>query len=195
MRLIFRALLLFVVSVNAHALTEGELQEGLVNPGYFGKPSWFKESFLDLREDVAEAKASGKQLLLLFHQDGCPYCEKLLKVNFTQAEIVTKAQADFDVIEINMWGDREIIGLSGEPMSEKLFAQQLQVQFTPTLIFLDQDAHITFRANGYYPPEKFLRLLNYLSSDINKAQVSFNQYSDKSQNTPIKQYHYSLPYP
>ena len=32
-------------------------------------PAWFKESFLNLKEDVAEAKAANKRVLIIFHQD------------------------------------------------------------------------------------------------------------------------------
>ena len=36
------------------------------------QPAWFKDSFLDVREDIAEATKSGRRLMLYFHQDGCP---------------------------------------------------------------------------------------------------------------------------
>jgi thioredoxin-related protein len=39
-------------------------------------PAWFKETFLDIREDVREAAAEGKRLLLYFGQDGCPYWKR-----------------------------------------------------------------------------------------------------------------------
>ncbi|MFA7386616.1 MAG: hypothetical protein WCZ87_03030, partial [Thiohalobacteraceae bacterium] len=48
------------------------LEPGMTNPGYHEKPAWFKNSFLDLREDVAEARAEDKQVVLYFYQDGCP---------------------------------------------------------------------------------------------------------------------------
>ena len=31
---------------------KAELDVGMVNPGYEDKPKWFKNSFLDLKEDV-----------------------------------------------------------------------------------------------------------------------------------------------
>ena len=33
-------------------------------------PRWFSETFLDFKEDVAEASRSGKRLLIYFGQDG-----------------------------------------------------------------------------------------------------------------------------
>jgi hypothetical protein len=39
--------------------------------------SWFQLSFLNLREDFAEAKATGKRFAVVFEQRGCPYCAKM----------------------------------------------------------------------------------------------------------------------
>src|SRR5512139_4296634 len=96
--------------------------EGMVNSGYVQMPSWFKESFLDLREDLAEAAKAGKGVLLYFYQDGCPYCERLINVNFAQQQISDKTRSRFDVIAINMWGDREVTDLKGRQVTEKDFS-------------------------------------------------------------------------
>lgn len=38
------------------------------------EPDWFKQSFLDLGEDLAEARAAGKQgLMIVFHSEACAY--------------------------------------------------------------------------------------------------------------------------
>jgi len=41
------------------------------------RQSWFQLSFLDLREDFAEANAGGKRLAVLFAQRGCAYCASM----------------------------------------------------------------------------------------------------------------------
>jgi thioredoxin-related protein len=155
-------LLLSLVSVAWDASTD-KLDEGLVNPGYVEKPEWFKNSFLDLREDLDEATAEGKRLLFYFYQDGCPYCEKLINTNFAQRDIVKKARSNFDVIAINMWGDRMVLDQQGEELSEKAFAVRHRIQFTPTLLFLDENGDEVLRINGYYPPHRFLAALEYAS--------------------------------
>src|SRR5690606_4822234 len=38
--------------------------------------AWFHESFLDLKEDLAEAEKAGKSLAIIFEQRGCPYCKE-----------------------------------------------------------------------------------------------------------------------
>ena len=134
-------------------------------------PDWFKESFLDIREDIAEAEAAGRRVLLYFYQDGCPYCKKLLETNLAQRDIVEAMRRHFDVIAINIWGDREVTGLNGETLSEKRFAEKLKVQYTPTLLFLDEAGKVVLRLNGYYPPDKFKVALDYVSGRHEKRQT------------------------
>ena len=47
---------------------EGKLNADLTNPGSERHPSWFSNSFLDLREDVKVAADANKRLLLFFYQ-------------------------------------------------------------------------------------------------------------------------------
>lgn len=168
------------------AATEGHgLGEGMVNPGYEEKPDWFKLSFLDIREDVQEAKAADKRVMLYFYQDGCPYCAKLLRDNFGQREISEKTQQHFDVIAINMWGNREVTDMSGKTVTEKDFAANHRVMFTPTLLFLDEQGEVALRVNGYYFPAKFDAALDYVAAKKEK-QTSFAEYYSKLNIEPSK---------
>ena len=51
------------------------------------KPHWFKESFLEFEDDVAEAAAADRRVMLYFHQDGCPYCARLVEENFADPHL------------------------------------------------------------------------------------------------------------
>lgn len=178
MRKILRAALFCLIGLYGSTVSAAEelaSLEGGVNPGYIEPPSWFKASFLDLAEDVAEAQEAGKRVLLYFHQDGCPYCKKLVEQNFGQRRITEKTQKGFEVIAINMWGDKEVTDLSGETLTEKDFAAKMRVMFTPTLIFLDEQGQQTLRVNGYYPPHKFDAALDYAALRT-RQKPSFRDY-------------------
>ncbi|HEY9149664.1 MAG TPA: thioredoxin fold domain-containing protein [Gammaproteobacteria bacterium] len=157
------------------SMAEESLLPGMVNPGYHEQPDWFKVSFLDIREDVEEATADGKRLMVYFYQDGCPYCEKLLETNFGLRDIATKTQATVDVVSINMWGDREVTGLDGRVTTEKQFAEDLRVMFTPTLLVFNEQAEVIMRVNGYYAPHQFDALLDYIA-ERKEAEISFRDY-------------------
>ncbi len=126
-------------------------------------PPWFTETFLDIREDVADAAREGKRLMLFFEQDGCPYCRELVQVNFSQKAIADKARAGLASVAINIWGDREVTWTDGRKMSEKQLAALLKVQFTPTLLFFDEQAKVVARINGYYPPHRFEAALDWVT--------------------------------
>lgn len=163
----------------AHAASEAPLAPGMVHPGYEEQPAWFKNSFLDLREDVADAAKLGKRVLLYFYQDGCPYCKKLLQDNFGQRPIADKTRKYFDVIAINMWGDREVTDLNGASVTEKEFARRMKIMFTPTLVALDEKGVQALRINGYYAPHQFNAALDYAGLK-NEGGMPFKDYLAKA---------------
>ena len=146
-------------------------------------PDWFKKSFLDLREDVAEAKAAGKRVMVIFSQDGCPYCNLLVERNFSQQDIEQYTRKNFDAITVNMWGDREVVGMDGKRLTEKAFAAALTVQFTPTILFFDETGKTILRLNGYLPPPRFKTALEYVALR-KESQLSYRDYAAAAQPLP-----------
>ena len=134
-------------------------------------PRWFATTFLDFREDVDDAARDGKRLLVYFGQDGCPYCTKLMTVNFSQQAIVDKTRRHFVATAINIFGDREVTWTDGRAMTEKELARVLQVQFTPTILIFDEAGKPVVRLDGYYPPNQFEAVLDYAASKLERAQV------------------------
>ncbi len=177
LRALMLAFGLFAASALLAAAEEPKLSPGMVNSGYHESPPWFKMSFLDLREDVEEARKAGRRVMLYFYQDGCPYCTKLLRDNFGQIAIADKTRQHFDVIAINIWGDREVTDMAARVAPEKAFARELRVQFTPTLLLLDEQGDVALRLNGYIPPPKFELALDFAGQRLEKKQ-SFTDYLD-----------------
>ena len=156
MRLLAIACLAFVAATGARA------QEP--SPYAIDIPSWFAESFLDFRDDVADAAKEGRRLMVYFGQDGCPYCRQLMVTNFSQRAIVDKMHRRFVAIALNIWGDRETTWIDGQTRTEKELARHLDVQFTPTLLFLDEKGAVVARLNGYWPPHRFEAALDYVAA-------------------------------
>jgi thioredoxin-related protein len=131
-------------------------------------PPWFSESLLEIPDEVRDAAKQGKRLMLYFGQDGCPYCKALMQTNFSQKAIVEKTRKHFVAIALNIWGDREVTWTDGRTMSEKELARALKVQFTPTLLFLDERGAVAVRLNGYYAPHRFDAALDYVIGRMEK---------------------------
>ena len=154
-------------------------QAQVVSPHAIDIPKWFTETFLDFREDVREAARENRRLLIYFGQDGCPYCTELMQTSFTQPRIVDKTRKHFTAIALNVWGDREVTWVDGRTEREKDFAKRMKVQFTPTILLLDEKGGIVARLNGYYPPHRMEAALDFAAARLEKKQ-SFADYMRNS---------------
>ena len=147
-----------------------------VEPAEIQVPAWFKISFLDLPEDMKEAAAGKKRVMIYFGQNGCPYCKRLMEVNFKQPEIVGKLRRNFDLIELNILGSREVSWIDGVARTEKDFARFLQVRYTPTLLVIDEHGSILARINGYYPPAPFSAAIDYVVNGDYRKEPDLRRY-------------------
>ena len=109
-------------------------------------PEWFKHSFLDLGEDLEEALAEGKQgIALYFGQAHCPYCKALMEINFTKPDIVSYVRENFDIIALDIWGSRAVTLFDGSTLTESELAIRENTNFTPSLIFYNEDVFLKAR--------------------------------------------------
>ncbi|MTW21581.1 thioredoxin family protein [Allochromatium palmeri] len=134
-------------------------------------PDWFKESFLDIDEDIDEATELGKHLILLLEMNGCPYCARMVEENFAQAPYRDFIQEKFDVIVLNVQGDREVALDAETSLPEKELAQRLGVRYTPTVIFLNAAGEPVARVDGYRNTEDFKRVLDYVATRAYENQT------------------------
>lgn len=104
------------------------------------KPDWLRDTFKDLTEDLAEANAEGKRVLIMVEQRGCIYCAKMHEEVFPDPEIEALIHDNYFVIQMNLFGDVEVTDFDGTTLPEKEMAVRWGVLFTPTLIFLPETA-------------------------------------------------------
>ena len=100
---------------------------------------WFHISFLDLREDFEEARKAGLRFAVIFEQRGCPYCTKMHTEILSQKYINDYVRENFRIVQLDMFGSREVTDFDGTKMSEKALAERWGVIFTPTIIFYKDD--------------------------------------------------------
>ncbi|MBW4963613.1 thioredoxin family protein [Sulfitobacter sp. CW3] len=103
------------------------------------KTDWMRDTFKDLREDLAEANAEGKRLMLTVEQRGCIYCTKMHQEVFPLPNIDSYLKEHYFVVQINMFGDVEVTDFDGESLPEKDMVRKWGMMFTPTLVFLPED--------------------------------------------------------
>ena len=129
------ALLIALMTLVAPAAWASELGEDGLH-----KEDWFSITFRDMAEDIASAKEEGKRLAIVFEQRGCIYCAKMHEVLLADPEVSDYIKANYKVVQYNMFGDEEVIDLDGEKLTEKTAARKWGFVFTPTIVFLPEDA-------------------------------------------------------
>jgi thioredoxin-related protein len=103
------------------------------------KTDWMRDTFKDLREDLAEANSEGKRLVLFFEQRGCIYCKKMHEEVFSDPTVSDYIEEHFFVVQLNLHGDTDAVDFDGEEMSEKDLARRWGILFTPTIMFLPKE--------------------------------------------------------
>jgi thioredoxin-related protein len=139
-------------------------------------PDWFKLSFLDLGEDLAEARTAGKVgIILYFGQKYCAYCKQFLEKDLTRDDIRTYMQQHFDVIGIDIHGHSMVTDFENTEIDETRFAVREKTNFTPSVVFYDVDGREALRLRGYYPPYRFRAALEYVA-DGHYRKEAFREY-------------------
>jgi len=107
------------------------------------KAPWMRDTFKDLTEDLEEATAEGKRLMVIIEQRGCIYCRKMHEEVFSVPEIDQYITDNFFVVQINMFGDVEVTDFDGTTLPEKEMVQRWGALFTPSIYFFPSEVDPT----------------------------------------------------
>ncbi|MBC8239674.1 MAG: thioredoxin fold domain-containing protein [Alphaproteobacteria bacterium] len=134
--------------------------------------SWFLESFLELADDFSETQKAKKRFAILWEQEGCPYCREMHMVNFAIPEIRDYVKQNFEIVQMDIWGSREVMDFAGNMKTERELAKDWKIRFTPTIQFItDNGAAIAgnvpkafevARMPGYLRPVHFLWMFEFV---------------------------------
>jgi thioredoxin-related protein len=129
-----RFILTLAALVTATAVSAAELGDDGLH-----KTPWMRDTFKDLSEDLAEANAEGKRLMVIIEQRGCIYCTKMHNEVFPVPEIAQLIEDNYFVVQINMFGDVEVTDFDGTALAEKDMVKRWGALFTPTLMFFPEE--------------------------------------------------------
>ncbi len=148
------------------------------------KADWMRDTFKDLREDLEEANAEGKRLMIIIEQRGCIYCTKMHEDVFPDPEVATALNDHFFVVQINMFGDVEVTDFDGTTLSEKDMVQRWNALFTPNMMFFPLDVEDVVPAHqaavaimpGAFGKWTTLNLLNWIVEEGYETDEPFQKY-------------------
>ncbi len=156
----------------------------LNDDGLYEQP-FFVQSFLDLAEDLETAASAGKRFAVMWELKGCPYCKETHLVNFADPEIRDFVSGNFDILQLNLVGAREVVDFDGEAMEERDLARKWGIRFTPTTMFFPEqpeaaagrpgnEAEVA-RMPGYFRPPHFLAMFRFVREKAYET-TGFNDY-------------------
>lgn len=144
------------------------------------RQEWFLDSFLELADDLQAATDNGKRFAIFWELKGCPYCKKMHTANLSDPKINSFIADHFDVLQLNLIGDRKVTDFDGTEMSEKQLAAKYGVRFTPTIQFFDTDPapladrpakkREINRLVGYVEPQQFTAQFRFITEKAYENQ-------------------------
>ena len=144
----------------------------LNDDGLYTKP-WFLQSLLELPDDLKEAAGKNKRLVIMWELKGCPYCKRIHEVNLADPAIEKYIKDNFEVLQLNIIGAREVTDFDGKSLPEKEFARKYGVRSTPTFQFFPPSAdglagkapaaRVVARGQGYMEPKQFLAMFRFVA--------------------------------
>ena len=161
MKTLFTALVLALFIVGA-PVTSVAAPGKMTGGQKYDMPDWFKMSFLDLNDDLKEANAYRRQIMLFLHLEECPYCARMLNENFREGATREFIERHFDVIGIDIRGSRTVNWFDGHEYTELTLAKMLKVYATPTIIFIDPEGKTALRLDGFRKRQAFKQALEYV---------------------------------
>lgn len=144
-------------------------------------PDWFKSTLGDLRDDLKQARRAGKKsIITYFGQKRCAYCEQFIKTSLSDPDILNYLKQHYDVIAFDIWGIDDIIDTDGQVYTERDLSIHYKTNFTPSLVFYDENGKPVFRLRGFYPPYKFRAALKYVTEGFYKKET-FKEYLERAE--------------
>lgn len=180
-----RLLVFLAVLTVAGPLLAAERKPAPVNDDGLHTQPWFLISLLDLRDDLREAQEAGKRFAVVWEQRGCIYCRDMHEINFAQAAIADYVRENFIVVQLNLFGAREVTDFDGQVLAERDLARKWGVVFTPTILYFPETVAegskrpgkdlAVAQMPGYFRPLTFLAMFRYVR-EKRYADLHFQKY-------------------
>lgn len=140
---------------------------------------FFEQSFGDYSEELAAAKADGKQgIFMFFEMEECPFCHRMKTTIINQPEVAEYFGENFNAYKFDIEGSNPVVDFDGtEFATEKEMAEKkYRVRATPVMIIVDLDGNPVARFTGpTRTKEEFLLFGKYVVEGAYK-DMPFNRY-------------------
>ncbi|MGB3750278.1 MAG: thioredoxin fold domain-containing protein [Arcobacteraceae bacterium] len=128
---------------------------------------------LNLNAVIDNATKEGKQVAVYFHMSNCVYCTRMGNRTFKDPDVIKRLEKSFVVVDAKI-DDTQTIVFDKTSYSKKDFANSIDVDFYPTVLFFDKDYYVTYMVRGYRDNKKFQEILKFIETKSYESMDFFD---------------------
>ncbi len=139
---------------------------------------FFQPTFGDFQEELDDARADGKQgILIFFEMEECPFCHRMKQQVLNQPEVQDFYRERFAIFSVDVEGDVEIIDFQGNSLRQADFAfREFRVRATPVFQFFDLAGEPTVRFTGATRDAREFLQLGEFVADGHHEHMNFTRF-------------------
>jgi len=123
------------------------------------------------------AESDGNKLIMLFVEaEWCGICKEMHRRVFPDAGVSGLLETGFLPVSLDL-DSREKVNFFGTELTKRELAQKLNVQATPTTIFIDSTGEALANHRGWLDAERLASLLTFMHSD-KFGEIDFEEFED-----------------
>jgi len=149
--------------------------------------NWYHQSFFEMGDDIDEALATGKVLMVKFDQKGCIYCEKVATEILSDPAVNKYVRENFLVVQMDIFGSRDVTDLDGTVLPENEMAARWGIVFTPSIFFITEKKDVdklpesaAAMMPGAFMRGTFLGMLQWVKTGSYKTEPRFQKYYNEN---------------
>jgi thioredoxin-related protein len=139
------------------------------SPTLHEQPFFMKPPY-DLRR-----RPGGKPLAVVFETRHCAGCDEMHREGLRRKE-VQALLARFDVVRFALSDRSEITTPVGRKTSADVWARELKIAYTPSIVFFDTAGKEAFRIEAYLRPFHLASSFEYVASGAWRSEPEFQRY-------------------
>lgn len=126
----------------------------------FGKePQW-----KNFNDGLAQAKKSGKKVLVDVYTDWCSWCKKMDANTYSDMKVREYLQKNYIIVKLNPEKDGEVM-YDGKKYSAADFSQGMGINGYPATLFLKSNGEPITVLPGYADADMFMHVLSFIGED------------------------------
>lgn len=120
-------------------------------------------------------RSGGKPLAVLFETVDCAPCDELHREAFRRDAVRVQLER-FDVARFSLAAPTPLTRPDGQASTARTWARELDVTYTPTVVFFDTAGAEVFRISAYLRPFHFASSFAYVADGGYRQEPSFQRY-------------------